>query len=187
VQAVNLLPEYARAGRKWTAVGSELNARKILQLGGGAAIVGALLMSGLYFKERSTVTDKKSQLNTAQAHLVAQEARAKPIQDAQAANAAKLAAFRAVTGTRVHWDSTMGDLARTIPTGVHLSSMSAGSGAAGSTFTIAGQANSHDRVALLLDRLAVLPWLSGITLGSSSRAGNSVSFTITAGYNGSAQ
>ena len=86
MEAVNLLPEYARAGHRWTSVGSDLNARKIVQFGGGAAIVLAIVFGLLYFNERSTVSDKKSELTTAQAHLVAQQARAKPIQDAQAAN-----------------------------------------------------------------------------------------------------
>ena len=88
MEAVNLLPEYARGGHSWTSVGSDLNARKIVQFGGGAAIVLAIVFGLLYFNERSAVSDKKSELTTAQAHLVAQQARAKPIQDAQAANSA---------------------------------------------------------------------------------------------------
>src|SRR5262245_47755417 len=96
MQAVNLLPEYARAGHRWTAVGSELNARKIIQLGGSAAIILAVVFGLLYFRERAVVSDKKSELTTAQAHLVAQQARAKPIQDAQTANQAKLSFMQSV-------------------------------------------------------------------------------------------
>ena len=194
MQAVNLLPEYARAGRRWTSVGSELNARKIIQIGGTVAIVAALLVGFLYFRERSVVSDKKSELTSAQAHLVAQQARAKPIQDAQAANTARLAFMRSITATRVHWDSVLGDLGRDLPTGVYLTSLSiaapvATPGAAaptsGSTnFTITGTTSSHDRVAVVLDQLAVLPWLSNITLQSSSRQGNTTTFTIAATYTG---
>lgn len=184
MEAVNLLPEYARAGHRWTSVGSDLNARKIVQFGGGAAIVLAIVFGLLYFNERSTVSDKKSELTTAQAHLVAQQARAKPIQDAQAANSAKLASLRSVTATRAHWDAVLGDLGRALPTGVHLTTLTVGAAGAtpGQSFTVNGQANSNDRVALVLDRLALLPWLSGISLQSSSRTGNAVTFTVAANY-----
>jgi Tfp pilus assembly protein PilN len=190
MQAVNLLPEYARAGHRWTSVGSELNARRIIQLGGSAAVIVALLFAGLYLRERSVVSDKKSELTTAQAHLVAQEARAKPIQDAQAENAARLGFMQSVAASRVQWDAVLGDLGRDLPTGVYLNSMaigapsaaSASSTTAASSFTIAGGASSHTRVALVLDRLALLPWLSGITLQSSTRAGNAVTFSIVASY-----
>ena len=47
-----------------------------------------------------------------------------------------------------------------------------------STFSIVGTTTSHDRVALILDRLALLPWLSNVALQSSTRSGNSDSFTI---------
>jgi Tfp pilus assembly protein PilN len=49
------------------------------------------------------------------------------------------------------------------------------------TFTIAGTAPSHVRVALILDRLALLPWLSDVSLQTTTRqpTGN-VQFTVTA-------
>jgi Tfp pilus assembly protein PilN len=195
MQAVNLLPEYARAGRRWTSAGSELNARKIIQIGGTAAIVAAVLVGLLYFRDRSVVSDKKSELTTAQAHLVAQQARAKPIQDAQAANTARLTFMRSVTSSRVHWDSVLGDLGRDLPKGAYLTSLSVAApvpspGAAApatsgaSNFTITGTTSSHKRVALILDRLAVLPWLTNIALQSSSRSGATTTFTIGATYTG---
>jgi Tfp pilus assembly protein PilN len=188
MQAVNLLPEYARAGRRWTAVGSELNARRILQIGGTAAVIAALVFGVLYFRERSVVSDKKSELTTAQAHLVAQEARAKPIQDAQAENTARLTFMQSVVGSRVHWDSVLGDLGRDLPTGVYLTSLAVSGPAASATggsssgFTIAGGTSAHTRVALILDRLALLPWLTNINLGSSTRSGDAVTFSISATY-----
>jgi Tfp pilus assembly protein PilN len=195
MQAVNLLPEYARGGHKWTSVGSELNARKIIQIGGTVAIVAALLFGLLYFRERSVVSDKKSELNTAQARLVAQQARAKPIQDAQGANTARMTFMQSITSTRVNWDSVLGDLGRDLPTGVYLTSLdiaapvpspgAAAPATSGTTnFTITGTTSSHDRVALVLDRLAVLPWLSNIVLQSSSLAAGTTNFTIGATYTG---
>jgi Tfp pilus assembly protein PilN len=186
MQAVNLLPEYAQPGRRWAATGSELSSRRILPIGGVAAIAAALLLGGLYFRERSVVSDKKSELANVQARLVAQEARAQPIKAAQASSLERLAMVRSITATRVHWDAVLGDLGRVLPAGVHLSSMSiAGSPAAatsGSSFSVAGETTAHTRVALVLDRLAMLPWLSAVTLQSSSRSGAVVDFTIGATY-----
>jgi Tfp pilus assembly protein PilN len=191
MQAVNLLPEYARPGRRWASAGSELSTRRILPIGGIAAIGLALLFGLFYFHERSVVSDKKSDLATAQARLVAQSARAEPIKQAQAESQARLTLIRAATATRVHWDSVMGDLGRVLPTGVALNSLSVASAApvagavapiAGSSFTVAGQTSSHVRVADVLDRLALLPWLTGITLQSSTRSGNVDAFSINATY-----
>ena len=195
MEAVNLLPEYARPGRRWTTAGNELSSRRILPIAGIAAIGLALIFGLFYFHERSVVSDKKSELATAQAHLVAQSARAEPIKQAQAASQARLTFMRSVTASRVHWDAVMADLGRVLPTGVSLSSLSAVAPAptasapvasGTSTFSIVGSTTSHDRVALILDRLALLPWLSNVALQSSTRSGNSDSFTIGATYNGGA-
>ena len=49
------------------------------------------------------------------------------------------------------------------------------------TFTIAGVAPSHVRVALILDRLALVPWLSNVSLQTTTRQPTgSVQFTVTA-------
>jgi Tfp pilus assembly protein PilN len=189
MQAVNLLPEYAQPGRRWTTTGAELSARRILPIGGLAAIAAALVFGFLYFHERSVVSDRKSTLATEQARLVAQEARAQPIKEAQAASEQRLALVRSVAATRVHWDAVLGDLGRLLPADVHLSSMSVATAAAASgtsSFSIVGETTAHTRVALILDRLALLPWLSAISLQSSSREGPIVNFTIGASYVGSA-
>ena len=184
MQAVNLLPEYAQPGHRWTATGADLSARRILPLGGIAAVVAAVAFAGLYFNERSVVSDRKSQLATDQARLVAQEARAAPIKAAQAASAARLSMIRSITATRVHWDAVLADLGRVMPNGVHLSNLSlttiATTGA--SSVQIAGETDTHNRVALVMDRLSILPWLSGVTLASSARSGNTVNFTLNATY-----
>jgi Tfp pilus assembly protein PilN len=49
------------------------------------------------------------------------------------------------------------------------------------TFTMSGTAPSHVRVALILDRLALLPWLSDVSLQTSNRLPTgAVQFTATA-------
>ena len=189
MQAVNLLPEYARPGRKWASAGSELSSRRILPIGGAAATGLALIFGLFYFHERTLVSDKKSELATAQARLVAQSARAEPIKQAQAASQARLAFMHGVTATRVHWDAVLGDLGRVLPSGVYLTALSAAApasaaAASGSSFTATGGTSSHVRVALILDRLALLPWLSDVALQSTARTGNTITFTITAKYVG---
>lgn len=191
MQAVNLLPEYARTGRRWTSAGSELSSRRILPIGGIAAVGLALIFGLFYFHERSLVSSKKSELATAQARLVAQSARAEPIKQAQAANAARSTIVHSVTSSRVHWDAVLGDLGRVLPTGVSLSSLSISTptsalgvppAAGATTFTMAGATNSHVRVADILDRLSVLPWLSGVLLQATTRSGNAVNFSINGTY-----
>jgi Tfp pilus assembly protein PilN len=168
-----------------------------LPIGGTAAVALALIVGLFYFHERSIVSDKKSELATTQARLVAQSARAEPIKQAQAASQARIAVLRIVTASRIHWDSVLNDLGRVLPTGVSLTSLSAvaptpaagtvaAPGTSTSTFSIAGETSSHVRVALILDRLALLPWLSGVTLQSSTRGGDADTFTIGATYVGGA-
>ena len=114
---------------------------------------------------------------------------------------ARLAAVQTVSSGRVKWESLLADLSRVLPSQVYLQSLNmtsptpAGSGAlpaagatAASGFTAAGAASSHVRVALVLDRLALLPWLSDVTLGSSTggSSGPGLSagdaFSVTAGF-----
>ena len=49
------------------------------------------------------------------------------------------------------------------------------------TFTISGVAPSNVRVALILDRLALVPWLSNVSLQTTTRQPTgTVQFTVTA-------
>ena len=59
-----------------------------------------------------------------------------------------------------------------------------------SGFSVTGVASSNVRVAIVLDRLASLPWLTNVTLVSSTNGGSSGTtlsrgdtFTVTAGFN----
>ena len=74
MQAVNLLPEYARPGRRWTTRRQRALVPAHPADRGIAAIGLALIFGLFYFHERSFVSDKKSELATAQARLVAQSA-----------------------------------------------------------------------------------------------------------------
>ena len=104
--------------------------------------------------------------------------------------------MRSVTATRVHWDTVLGDLGRVLPpaspstrsTAVRAGRRRRGAVAARrqrlDVHRIAGATSSHVRVALILDRLALLPWLSNVALQSTARSGDAINFSITATYVG---
>ena len=138
------------------------------------------------------------------------DAKAAPLRAAQTAAAARMAAAGSASEKRVAWEALLSDVSRVLPKQVYLQSLSAQSptplapGAAvaaptaapgtptpaASGFSATGVASSHVKVAVVLDRLASLPWLTNVTLVSSangSTTGTSLSrgdtFTVTAGFN----
>jgi Tfp pilus assembly protein PilN len=187
MQSVNLLPAYARPAGRWATLGKDLSPQRVIRLGGIAAAACAIAVAGFYFVERSVVNDRKATLADTQARLAAVEATAAPLRAAEASSTARATVIRTVDGTRVNWERTLTDFARVLPDQVSLQSLAvtstagATTGAAGA-FTISGTTTSHVRVALILDRLALLPWLSDIALGSSAHSGTSDQFSISAGF-----
>lgn len=208
MQAVNLLPSDAVQKRKRQSSLSGLPSRKTLQIGGAVAALCAVLMAGLFVYERSVVSDKKSELARNEVRLSDLQARAEPIRQQQADAAARLAVVKRITESRMNWDRTMGDLSRVLPTDAYLTSLQASApstatavsattdttssdtstGAVAAppaappttSLTLSGVTPSHVRVATVLDRLAVLPWLSNITLQTSTRgADGTATFTLT--------
>jgi Tfp pilus assembly protein PilN len=217
MQAVNLLPLEARPAGRWSAIGTGLTPNRVIPIGGVVAAVIALLIAGLYVHERSVVNGKKNTLADREARLVAVEAQAQPVKDAQAQAVALTSAVDGIVGARMIWDTTLGDLARVLPPGVFLTSLSASAPvpaaavtapvvatdpsstsattttattavappvapvAPTTTFTIVGTAPSHNVVALVLDRLALLPWLSNTGLVSTTRTTTgSAQFSVSA-------
>jgi Tfp pilus assembly protein PilN len=202
MQAVNLLPAYARPAGRWATVGKELSPARVVRIGGIVAAACAIAVGGLYFYERSVVNDRTATLTDAEARLAAVEATAAPLRTAEAASTARATVIRTVAGSRVAWENVLGDLSRVLPDQVYLQSLVAQSpapatdatgattttpvtpavGTTGASFTVNGTTTSHVRVGLVLDRLALLPWLSDVTLGSSTRGTDGDAFTITAAF-----
>jgi Tfp pilus assembly protein PilN len=194
MRAVNLLPQELRPGHRWARIGRSTPARRTLGASGIAAGVIAIALAGLVVHERGIVADRQAELTQVEARLVAAEAKAAEVRAAQAAAAARLAAARDVISRRVVWEDVMRDLSRVLPPSVYLQSMQVAAAAAATSgatapagFTINGFADSQNRVAQVLDRLALLPWLANVTLTSSVRSGGSgtgtaVQFTIGATF-----
>src|SRR2546428_11723066 len=82
MQAVNLLPAYARPGHRWASAGSDLAPQRVLTIGGSVAAVAAIALGGVYFHDRSVVNDRHAQLADAQSRLAAAEATAVPLRNA---------------------------------------------------------------------------------------------------------
>ena len=212
MEAVNLLPAYARPGHPWVAVGKDLSARRVFKTGIVVACLAAVGLGLGYYYERSLVNDRHAALADVQAQVAAVDAKAAPLRAAQAAAAARMAAAGSASEKRVAWEALLSDVSRVLPKQVYLQSLSAQSptplapgavapapttpsatpapapGASG--FSATGVASSHVTVAVILDRLASLPWLTNVTLVSSangSTTGTSLSrgdtFTVTAGFN----
>jgi Tfp pilus assembly protein PilN len=212
MEAVNLLPAYARPGHPWAAVGKDLSARRVVKVGSVVACVAAVGIGLGYYHERTLVNDRHVQLADVQAQVAVVDAKAAPLRAAQAAAATRMAAAGSASEKRVAWEALLSDVSRVLPKQVYLQSLSAQSptplapgvvapapttpsatpapapGASG--FSVTGVASSHVTVAVILDRLASLPWLTNVTLVSSangSTTGTTLSrgdtFTVTAGFN----
>jgi Tfp pilus assembly protein PilN len=213
MQAVNLLPLENRPAGRWTALGTGLAPERVIPIGAAVTAVIALALAGFYVRERSVVHSKQNTLAQQQARLVAVNAQAQVVRDAQAQSGAMTTVVDSIVAGRMIWDSTLGDLARVLPDGVSLTALQAAAPVADvpvaptttdttatttttttttpvapvapvaptTNFTITGNAPSHVRVALILDRLALLPWLSNIALQTTNRlATGSVQFTVVA-------
>lgn len=200
MRAVNLLPADARGGASRSrSLGSRVSVRRALQVGGVVTVLVAALFIALFFHERSIVHGKQSKLDTDNRRLVAVQAQADAVRAAEADAQSRFNAVRTITDSRMNWDRTMNDMAKYLPTDVYLTSMqvtapvsAAVAGAASVTdstppasasqLTIAGVASSYIRVAAVLDRLALVPWLSNVTLQGTSRDNSGkTSFSIQAG------
>ena len=210
MEAVNLLPVYARPGRRWATVGRDASPRRVLTGGAALACVVAVGVGLGYLHERSVMNDQRATLAAVRTEVAAADAEAAPIRAAQAGIAARMPAATTVTSSRITWENLLADLSRVMPRRVRLQTLSLQSptpfaagvttsaaapatpsstpapGAGGAPFTVTGVATSHVRVALVLDRLASLPWLSNVTLvsstnGASLSAGDT--FSVNAGFN----
>jgi Tfp pilus assembly protein PilN len=198
MESVNLLPAYARPRHPWASAGKDISARRVLVGGSVAACVVVLGLGGGYLHERSVVNDRRAELADVQARAAAADTKAAPLRAAEAAAAARMAVAGTVSSDRVAWESVLADLSRVLPSQVYLQSLQAQSPApfapatttpvpttstvptTPTSFTATGVASSQVEVALVLDRLSSLPWLSNVTLQSLTNGG-STGTTIAAG------
>jgi Tfp pilus assembly protein PilN len=186
MRAVNLLPrDVQRSGLKPTA--------PVLTGVVGAIVVTTALCAG-FLLQSAKVAEKRNELDAARAELALVPPPAPQQADNGAAGLAAEEAQRvialqaAITG-RVAWDRILREVSLVLPKDVWVSSLSLnapqpGEGVTARQFSISGNAYSHEGVARLLSRIALIPDLANVQLGGSNRLTpgekSTVSWSITA-------
>jgi Tfp pilus assembly protein PilN len=191
MQAVNLLPvDSARRSKRWDGVREGKVSKRVLVYAAIAAGVLTAAVAGAFVHAHMAVSDNKATLAGLEQEVAAAEATAAPVRAARADAQGRRAAVTAVTSRRITWEQVLNDLARVLPRNVRLENLQAQSptptvavstaapattttaatGSAPTAFVVTGFTSSQKSVARVLDRLAVLPWLSDVALQSTTRA-----------------
>jgi Tfp pilus assembly protein PilN len=180
MRAVNLLPRDDPKGRG-------LPSPWVLLAATVPVVAGSLVYLG-YSSEHSGVVENTARLAVVQAQID-KLSRAQAVLNAQSdlvgLRAQRQSALQDALSKSVAWDVTLTDLARVLPKGVSLTSLNAQSPtpagsayvpssttpaapAGGAAFMLQGVADNHDQIAMLLERLSLLPMLTNVTLGSTT-------------------
>ena len=203
MRAVNLLPREV-ANTK----GSRLSPPVVTGIV-AAVLVIAVLGAG-FFRASAKVAHKRTELDAARAELALIPAPA--AQDSMSSTLAtertqRVTALQTALNGRIAWDRVLREVSLVLPDDVWLSGLTLQEPASlapvvptvpgedapppqpsttsSVDFTMSGKAFSHQGVARLLSRLALVPDLQGVTLGHSTRLElgkrGAVDFTVTAG------
>ena len=196
MRAVNLLPkDDVQRARKTQNVPALVSSALIVLLTG--------LVGVFYFSAKSTVGSKEFELEDAKAELALLPTAADlaaenaDTEQLRAEHAARLTALSTALTHRVSWDRVLREISLVLPEDVWLRDLNAISpatpgssatahveGAPPQGFSMNGYTYSHDAVARLLSRLAVIPDLQHVWLERSARAEAGgrpiVTFTIRA-------
>jgi Tfp pilus assembly protein PilN len=203
MRAVNLLPADATR-RRWGAGGDRDAAKRVLLTAGVVAAVLVALLGAAFVHAHMSVSDKQETLAGLEQKVSAAQAKAASVQAVRASAQARRVAVTEVDSKRITWEQVLRDLSRVLPGNVWLQSLQAQSptptasattttstaatastGTTPTAFVVTGFTSSQKGVARVIDRLAVLPWLSDVSLQSSTRTdtpggGRAVQFTIGA-------
>ena len=170
MRAVNLLPrDDPRSSSRQT--------NPTVLVGVIGAVAATAILAALFLTVSTGVADKQSRLDAAQAELDATPA--PPPVDTSGATlelekSARVMALSTALVTRVAWDRVLREISLVLPEDVWLSTLSAKApgpaavAAPTAGFTITGKTYSHDGVARLLARLAVVPQLTGVQMQHST-------------------
>ena len=187
MRAVNLLPRQPQRVRKPVRIDPLAVGAAGLVLAVAAAVGGGFVL------ERSHVRSEQQKLAAARAAVAkAQAELPKPGSTPQLLSRPAVLtqvqtwqlAIEGVVASRVPWDHTLAELARLVPAGVSLGSLSLDGAAVGApgSLSLSGKAASKLAVAQLMSRLTLLPELDQIQLGpvAADPAGGGVSFSMHA-------
>jgi Tfp pilus assembly protein PilN len=204
MRAVNLLPrEVAKpTARRW-------NVPLVTGIVVGVVAVGVLAAG--FVRESTKVSHKRTALDAARAELALIPAPTVPDPASSTLmneRAKRIAALQRALNGRISWDRVLREVSLVVPDDVWLSALTlqaptpptalptlppgeapapSAASATSSDFTMTGSAFSHQGVARLLSRLALVPDLEDVTLGHSTKATPapgkraSVEFSVIAG------
>lgn len=168
MRAVNLLPRDDRRQK-----GPSQRENPVLIGGVAGTVLVTAIIAAWFLTASAGVADNQKRRDAAQAELAATPV-PPPTQPGSSAleqeKAARVTALSTALGSRLAWDRLLREFSLVLPEDVWLTQLSAqapgGSAAAG--FSISGKTYSHDGVARLLARLAIVPHLSAVQLQHSS-------------------
>src|SRR3954452_4321062 len=197
---VNLLPAPRVEERRDVADTHVRSRNGIAAAAGAALVLVAVLLVFGFVQGRSNVSDRRATLDRLETQVAQKQAAASASAAIATKAQSHLAAFTTAASGRAAWDTLLDQVARVLPPGVWLdtlqltpgptsaaptsestgsavvtsnglsSSSAAAASPAGATLTATGNALSQDAVAVVLDRLALIPALSDVSLQSMLRA-----------------
>lgn len=191
MRSVNLLPPNAYAPKQ------RLPHAPVVLAASAPVFVGALLYLG-YSLEHSKVVDRQNALGIVQSQISALQpspALAAASASVEGARTARTAELADALAKQFPWDVTFEQISRVLPSDAWLTNLSVQSptpsGSTSSTvsptaLSLQGSTYSEEGVAHVLTRLALVPTLSKVTLGTVSMSPSgkgtrrTVQFTITA-------
>ena len=171
MRAVNLLPRDDPRG-------SSRQTNPVVLIGVVGAVAATALLAAFFLTVSAGVADNQERLDAAQSELDATPVPA-PADTSNATlgqeKSARVVALSTALGTRIAWDRVLREISLVLPEDVWLSTLSAkapapAGGVPATGFTITGKTYSHNGVARLLARLAVVPHLSNVQMQHSTQA-----------------
>ena len=169
MRAVNLIPRDDRRQR-----GAAQRRENPVLIGGVAGTVLVTAIIAAWFLTASAgVADNQKRRDAAQAELAATPVPPPTVPEASALEqekTARVAALSTALAGRLAWDRLLREFSLVLPDDVWLTQLSAQApgATAAAGFSISGKTYSHDGVARLLARLAIVPHLTGVQLQHSS-------------------
>lgn len=192
MRAVNLLPAERRGSRRSSHT-TFLTAEPLLTAAVGLAVivVAALVLVG--HSAGSQVAARQARVSQLDGQIAKLGQQQKPASQTSSIATRQLT-VSTVASQRTAWDTFLWSVSKVIPEDVWVFSMSAQQANSTSTtastsspsgFTLTGYTYSQPSVARLMRRLALVPWLSGVSLVTSSKSelSNHTVYQFTVGAN----
>ncbi len=167
MRAVNLLPRDVKR--------SSLKPNVPVLAGVIAAVLVVTILCAGFLLESAKVADRRNQLDAARAELALVPPPPPPQSNIEASlagiEAARVSALQSALEGRIAWDRVLREVSLVLPEDVWLTTLTLGSPsvtAGEGGFDMSGSAYSHDGVARLLSRLALIPDIKNVELDHSN-------------------